>query len=317
MDVIQRVPAILSFVQAVDRGSFARAAAALGISPAAVSKNVASLEAALGVRLLHRTTRSLRLTDEGEAFVERARIALSALDDAVDAVAERRAEASGRVRMSCASHYGLAFVLPLLPELRRRHPRVQLELDLDDRTVDLIAGGYDIALRGGHRVDSSLVSRPVGRLRTVLVASPDYLATHGVPRTPDELDTHDHIAIRFLHGALSSWTFRGSDGGPIEYLPARAVLTVSSPVAAAEAAVRGMGIAQVGIPNAWPAIRDGALRVLMPDVHDAGSRAIALQYPHRALVAPRVRAVVDFLLESLGASEALTVGEDGLRAFAA
>jgi len=305
MDATQRMPAIVSFVQTVDRGSFAAAARHLGISAAAVSKNVATLEGALGVRLLNRTTRSLHLTGEGEAFVERARIAIDALDAAVDAVAAQRAEATGRVRISCANAFGQTYLMSVLPGLRDRHPGLRLEIDFDDRQVDLIAEGYDIGLRGGNLVDSNLVSRPIANLETVLVAAPDYLARRGVPMSVSDLAGHDLINIRFLSGHVSPWTFRQPDGGLLELRPDNPVLTVSSPFAALDAARMGMGIAQIGLPHAWHLLRSGELMVVLRREHHPGSRRLALQYPHRALIAPRVRATVDYLAEQLGANESL------------
>ncbi len=305
MDAAQRMPAIVSFVQTVDRGSFAAAARFLGISAAAVSKNVATLETTLGTRLLNRTTRSQRLAQEGEAFLERARVAIDALDAAVDAVAAQRAKATGRVRISCANSFGQTYLVPLLPGLRARHPGLQLEIDFDDRQVDLIAEGYDIGLRGGHLADSSLVSRPIATLETVLVAAPDYLVRRGVPASVAELAAHDLIGIRFLSGQVSPWTFRQADGALQELRPERPVLTVSSPFAAIDAARLGMGIAQIGLPHGWQLLRAGALKVVLRHQHHPGSRRLALQYPHRALIAPRVRVTVDYLAERLAANESL------------
>lgn len=317
MDASQRMPAIVSFVQTADRGSFAAAARCLGISAAAVSKNVAALEAALGVRLLNRTTRSLHLTSEGEAFVERARIAIDALDAAVDAVAAQRAEVTGRVRISCANGFGQTYLVPLLPGLRTLHRGLRLEIDFDDRQVDLIAQGYDIGLRGGTPADSNLVSRAVATLETVLVAAPEYLAQRGVPDSVDALRSHDLIAIRFLGGQASPWTFRQDEGGIQEFHPDDPVLRVSSPSAALDAARLGMGIAQVGLPQSWDLLRTGQLKVVLWRQHHPGSRKLALQYPHRALVAPRVRAVVDYLAEQLSGNEALQMTSAGLAAYCA
>jgi DNA-binding transcriptional LysR family regulator len=317
MESSQRVRAMLSFVQAADRGSFAAAARNLGISAAAVGKNVASLEAALGVRLMNRTTRSLQLTGEGLAFVERARTAIDALDAAIDAVAAQRAEPAGRVRISTSNAFGHRYVMPLLPGLQARYPALAVELDFDDRRVDLVQDGYDLALRGGVIEDSSLVSRHICQLVTVLVASPAYLHAHGKPKRLDELAAHRLISVRFLNGRVSPWSFTRSDGSIQEFLPAAPALTVSAPEASVEAALLGMGIAQVGVHHAWQELQAGRLKVLLPQHHHAGTRSLALQYPHRALVAPRVRVTVDFLLEALTRNEALQVKPEALAAFAA
>ncbi|MGA2709747.1 MAG: LysR family transcriptional regulator [Steroidobacteraceae bacterium] len=317
MDPTQRVRAMLSFVQAADRGSFAAAARVLGISPAAVGKNVAGLEGALGVRLMNRSTRSLQLTGEGRAFLDRAREAIDALDAAVDTVAAQRAEPAGRVRISTGSAFGHRYLLPVLPELVRRYPRVIPEVQFDDRRIDMVRDGFDLALRGGVLEDSSLVSRQVCRLLTVLVAAPSYLAEHGIPRGPDELASHRLIATRFLNGRTSGWTFVAPDGGVQERAPEPAALIVSDPQAAAEAAARGMGIAQIGVHHAWQYLRASELKVVLATHHHSGDRAMALQYPHRALVAPRVRVTVDYLLDKLAANEALHVSIEQLMQFAA
>ncbi|MBV8634693.1 MAG: LysR family transcriptional regulator [Burkholderiaceae bacterium] len=316
MESANRIPSILSFVQAAERGSFAAAARAMGISAAAISKNVAGLEQALGVRLMNRTTRSLQLTGEGRAFLEHARIAIDALEQAVDSVAAQRAEPVGRVRITTASAIGNAYLMPLLPALTERYPALSFELEFEDRRVDLIKEGYDLALRGGNFDDSSLVSRRVCGIYTLLVASPEYLARHGVPRTCDDLPRHRTIALRFLHGNQDTWAFKGRSGSIENFAQPAPVLTVSAPEATVDAAVRGIGIAQVGVHHAWHHLREGRLKILLADLHISGEREMALQYPHRALVAPRVRVTVEFLLQKLGEIEALRMPPEALREFA-
>lgn len=317
MDLSQRVRTILSFVQAVDAGSFAAAARVLGISSAAVSKNVASLEQALGVRLMNRTTRTLSLTDEGSAFLKQARIALAALDSAVDAVAAQRAEISGHVRISTSAAFGRDQLMPALPGLLARYPAISVEADFDDRVVDLVRDGYDLAIRGGRIADSALVSRPICHLNMILVASPDYLGREGTPRSPEELKRHRLIARRFLGGKVSPWSFRQADGCMTTQDLESAALTLSAPEALAQAASQGLGIAQVGVHHAWSHLVSGRLKVLLLGLHDPGSYEMVLQYPHRALVAPRVRATVDYLLAAFSRNEALHVPLPALTAYAA
>lgn len=317
MDLSQRVRTILSFVQAVDAGSFAAAARVLGISSAAVSKSVASLEQALGVRLMNRTTRTLSLTDEGSAFLKQARIALAALDSAVDAVAAQRAEISGHVRISTSAAFGRDQLMPALPGLLARYPAISVEADFDDRVVDLVRDGYDLAIRGGRIADSALVSRPICHLNMILVASPDYLGRKGTPRSPEELRRHRLIARRFLGGKVSPWSFRQADGCMTTQDLESAALTLSAPEALAQAASLGLGIAQVGVHHAWSHLVPGRLKVLLLGLHDPGSYEMVLQYPHRALVAPRVRATVDYLLAAFSRNEALHVPLPALAAYAA
>lgn len=317
MEISQRVRAILSFVQAVDAGSFAAAGRGLGISAAAVSKNVAGLEAALGVRLMNRTTRTLSLTDEGAVFLKQARVALEALESAVDVLAEQKAELSGHVRISTSASFGRDHLLPVLPALQTRYPALSVEVDFDDRVIDLVRDGYDLAIRGGHIVDSALVSRPVCRLNMVLVASPAYLAASGIPQSPEALLTHRLIVRRFLGGRVSPWSFRGADGSLTSLALDTAVLTLSAPEALTQAACLGLGIAQVGVHHAWPFLKSGALKVLLPECHDPGHYEMVLQYPHRALMAPRVRITVDHLLAAFAKDESLQVPVAALRPFAA
>jgi DNA-binding transcriptional LysR family regulator len=315
MDSTQRIRAILSFVRAADADSFAAAARSLDISSAAVSKNVASLERALGVRLMNRTTRTLTLTSEGTAFLSQARVALAALDAAVDSVAARQVEPSGRVRISTSAAFGRDQLMPALPGLLARHPALSFEVDFDDRRIDLVQEGYDLALRGGQIVDSSLVSRPVCRLNMALVAAPAYLERHGVPRTASDLGEHQLLARRFLGGRVSAWGFRGPEGSIESFEPETAVVTVSAPEALVQAALSGLGIAQAGVHHVWPHLQAGTLKVILGDSHDPGSYEMTLQYPHRALLAPRVRATIEYLLDVFARDEALHVPLGALRAY--
>ncbi|MFV8605180.1 LysR family transcriptional regulator [Ralstonia pseudosolanacearum] len=318
MDSSHRVRAILSFVQAATTGSFAAAGRVLGISSAAVSKNVAGLEKALKVRLMNRTTRTLQLTEEGAVFLRQARLALEALDVAVDAVAAKRDEPTGRVRISTSAAFGRQQLMPMLPGLLARYPGLSVLVDFDDRIVDLVRDGYDLALRGGYMRDSALVSRPVCRLNKILVASPGYLAHHAVPRMIEDLQQHKLVARRFLGGAVDAWSFQAQDGSITTLDPSdTAVLTLSAPEAVVEAAVDGIGIAQVGVHLAWDHLVSGKLKVVLRRQLHPGTYEMAIQYPHRALIAPRVRVVVDYLLEAFATNRALHVPLDSLDEFLA
>lgn len=318
MDSSQRVRAILSFVQAADAGSFAAAGRMLGITSAAVSKNVASLEKALGVRLMNRTTRALQLTNEGSTFLAQSRIALEALDTAVESVQAQRLGPSGRVRISTSSVFGHALLMPAIPGLLARYPALSVDVDFDDRLVDIVKDGYDMAIRGGSIHDSALISRPISRLELALVASPDYLARHGAPRTPQALRTHRLIARRFLNGQIAPWSFRAADGSITLYDPGdTAALTLSSPEAAVRAACAGIGIASIGIHLAWPHLLSGELKIVLLDFHHPGMYEVVLQYPHRALIAPRVRVTVDYLLEKFTENQTFHIPLTELAAYQA
>ena len=317
MESTQRVRAILSFIQVADGGSFAAAARSLGISAAAVSKNVAGLERALGVRLMNRTTRTMTLTAEGEGFLAQARIGLQALDAAVEQVVTQRAGPSGRVRMSSSVAFARDQVVPALPGLLARYPALSVEVDFDDQKIDLVKDGYDLALRGGNIVDSGLISRPICRLNMALVASPAYLARAGIPRTPEDLAKHQLISRRFLRGAISKWCFRMPDGSLLAFDPPSPAVTMSSPEALVQAALSGMGIAQAGVHHAWPHLQRGDLVVVLGHCHHPGDYEMVMQYPHRALLAPRVRAVIDHLLDVFSKDAALHVPLAALKAYGA
>lgn len=307
MDTTQRVRAILSFIQAADHGSFAAAARVLGISAAAVSKNVANLEAALGIRLMNRTTRTLSLTEEGAIFLRQARIGLDALELATDSVVAARSVPTGRVRISTSVAFGHAQLAPVLPGLLEKYPGLSVEVDFDDRVVDLVHDGYDIAIRGGTIVDSSLVSRRICSLNLVLVAAPDYLHAHGIPQEPEDLLRHRLIARKFLGGRIAPWRFKAQDGTVYALDVERAVLTLTSPETVAHSAVLGGGIAVVGVHHVWEHLQQGRLKVLLWQYHDPGSFELTLQYPHRAWIAPRVRVTVDYLLHQFQHMDVLHV----------
>lgn len=312
MELSQHVRAILSFVEAADAGSFAAASRQLNISSAAVSKNIANLEKVLGVRLMNRTTRKLVLTKEGEVFLAQARIALNALENAVDMIVAEKMEKRGHVKISTSSAFGAAFVVPELPELMNRYSNLTVEVDFDDRVNDMVNDGYDIAIRGGRILDSSLISRSVCQMNLILVASPEYLNNNGIPRTPDDLKQHVLIARKFLGGRLSPWGFKDANNHVNFIDPVGAKITLSEPESLARLASLGGGITQVGVHNAMNYLKAGKLKILMFGQHDTGSYEMVIQYPHRALIAPRVQVTVEYLLDKLKRNTALNVPLDAL-----
>jgi DNA-binding transcriptional LysR family regulator len=294
---MKNLQGLIAFVEAAGAGSLAGAARRLDVTPAAVSKNLLKLEAQLGVRLFQRSTRQLRITPEGASFLDKARQALRGLDEAVAEVSQAAAEPAGRVRISVGLSFGRRWLLPALPALVAAHPKLRIEVDLDNRPVDLVAHEVDIAVRGGVIEDSSLVARRIAALPVVLLASPAYLRAHGVPQRVADLAAHRMLAVRYGNGAVPVWRFgaAGGRGGPVEVEPA-AQLAVSDPEAVLDLALAGAGIAQAGLHHALPYLRSGRLKLLLPNLHQPGTREIVLHYPHRAYLAPRVRVVVDGLL---------------------
>lgn len=290
------LPGLISAIQTADGGSFSEAAKTLHLTPAAVSKNVAALEAHLKVRLFNRTTRRLSLTEEGRAFVERARLGLQALEDA-SSVATQRNAPEGLVRVNCAVGFGRRYVLPLLPKFFEQYPQVRVELNLNDTQVDLIAGGFDIGIRGGSQPPEGMVARKICNIPAVLVATPRYLESHGIPQTPSDLAQHQLIRVKFLNGRIPAWPFKASSKAQsISAVDAPAQLLLSDPEIVLDAALLHLGIARLGRHHASQALARGELIEVLPKLHASGDATMTLFYPHRAGLAPRVRVLVDFLL---------------------
>jgi len=298
--MIPNMAGLIAFVEAARLGSLSAAARKLELTPAAVSRNVLKLEAELGVRLFNRSTRRLRLTAEGELFLAHAERALQGLDAAVAEVSAAGQVPLGKVRISVGASFGRHWIVPALPALIERHPGLQVEIDLENRPIDLVAEGFDIGIRGGFLRDSSLIARRICGLPVVLVASPGYLAGRDVPRTFAALAEHAAIIVRFPSGTMSLWQFQQGET-VLDYLP-EARIMVSDPEAAVDLAVAGAGIAQAGIHHVAAHLRAGRLKVLLADQHLPGERQIVLHYPHRQYLAPRVRATVEHLLTHCAAA---------------
>jgi len=312
---MKNLQGLLSFAEAARAGSLSAAARKLDLTPAAVSKNVLRLEEELGVRLFARSTRRMRLTAEGEVFRERAERVLRELDEAVAEVGRAKEEPGGRVRISAGAAFGRQRVVPALPSLLARYPELELEVDLENRQVDLVAEGFDIGIRGGVIRDSSLVARRVCAMPLVLVASPAYLAKRGVPRRAAELGEHDCAVVRFASGATAAWAFR-ERRRIVEHTP-EARLRVTEPEAAIELALAGAGIVQAGLHHVAQYLRTRRLRLLLLGQHWPGEREIMLHYPHRQFLAPRVRVVVEHLLAHFAATADLHLRPEDMEQFAA
>ncbi len=281
-----------SFVRAADLLSFAKAGRLLGISASAVGKNVARLEQQLGVRLFNRTTRHTRLTQEGALFHERCRRILDELDDARAMMQDAVAAPRGRLRVSLPT-IGYRFLLPMLPAFQARYPEIELDLDFNDRLVDVIAEGVDVAIRSGELVDSQLVARRLGPFGFVLVASPAYLERRGVPLTPADLAQHTCLRYKFSTGGkLEEWSLPGLP----EPLPPG--LLCNNMEAMLGAAVAGMGVAYMPDFLARDALRRGELQRVLA-THLARQGQFSALWPSSRQLSPKVRAFVDFAGEHM------------------
>lgn len=297
---MDRFSGLDAFVSTADLGSFAAAGRVLGLSASAIGKAVSKLEAQLGVRLFQRSTRSIRLTEEGRMFHERCRRILDDLGDAEAALARTLDVPRGRLRVSSpiATHHML---LPLLPEFVSRYPEVELDLDFNDRIVDLIDEGVDVAIRSGVLPDSRLMARALRPFRMLLCAAPSYLDLHGVPAVPRDLDNHLSIRFRFPNsGKVQDWPLLLPAGTP-EPRP-RAVMTCNNMEAVRHAVIGGLGIASMPDFLAHEPLAEGALRTIL-DQHMDGPGQFSLLWPSSRNLSPKIRVLVDFLSEKLFATQ--------------
>ena len=285
---------LVSFVQTAEHGSFSAAARVLG--PAGVSKNVGRLEADLGVRLFHRSTRRLALTESGERFLRQVDAPLAALQTAVAGVRVRDEEPAGTLKVSMGQAFGRNFLIPLLPDFLARHPRVLPDWHFDNRQVDIVGEGFDAAIGGGFALASGVVARELAPVHIVAVASPAYLAGRRLPRNPDDLASFDAIMRRSSPtGRVRPWTLRSRRAAE-QTVQCRPRLIFSDPEAIAQAARLGLGVALLPMPFAFAAIQSGELVRLLPGWYsDAGP--LSLYYPSRRMLPAKTRVFVDFVVD--------------------
>lgn len=280
-----------TFNAVVDAGSFVKAADALAMSKAAVSRYVVDMETRLGVRLLHRTTRRLSLTDEGQIFYGRSKELLAQLAEAEDEITSRSDAASGLLRINAPFTFGVLHLAPLWGAFRAQHPKVKLDVTLADRLVDLVEEGYDVAIRIAKLENSSLVSKRLATTRMVLCASPQYLKLHGSPMHPGELAQHSVISYSYL-STRDEWHFKGPQG-PVSVKTKPCIHTNNGDTCRA-AALASHGIILQPSFLVGDDLASGALVELMPEFRSLEIGIYAV-YPSRKHVSPKVRALIDFL----------------------
>lgn len=285
--------AFVAFSEAARRGGFAGAARELGVSPSAVAKNVARLEADLGLRLFHRTTRKVALTSEGHELYERCRRIVEEIDALRDDAAGARAEPGGTLRLNVPITFGKRVIVPKLAELVRRHPGIVLDVSFSDRYADIVSEGLDAAIRVGPLADSSLVARPFARHVMIVCGAPAYLRERGTPRSPDALAKHRCLVSRMpTSKRLRAWTFT-RDGQRFDMDP-RPAAVFDDGEAIVAAAVASMGLAQVPDYMAADALRRGEVVEVLKR-HRPPPLQIAIVYPSARRVTPRLKALVDVL----------------------
>ncbi|WP_374523240.1 LysR family transcriptional regulator [Hydrogenophaga sp.] len=282
------------FAAVVDAGSFVRAADALDLSKTAVSRHVSELESRLGVRLLHRTTRKLSLTAEGQVFHARCKALLGAVEAAEAEITAGSVQPSGVLRLNVPVTFGLMHLAPLWPDFMQRYPQVTLDVSLADRLVDLVEEGFDLAVRIAQLSSSTLVSRQLATTRMVLCASPEYLRRHGQPQRPADLAQHRVLAYSLFHQG-EHWAFDGPQGR--EVVKVNPILRTNSGDTCVAAALAHQGVVLQPSFLVGEPLRQGDLVEVLPG-HRSGEMGIYAVYPSRQHLPPKVRAMVDFLVEA-------------------
>lgn len=289
---MDRIDAMKVFIATLDEGSLAGAGRRLGRSPAAVSRAIAFLEEHTGTALLHRTTRTIKLSEAGERYAAACRRILIDLEEADLLIAHERSAPRGLLTITAPVAAGEDLLRPMIDDFIARFPAVSVRLQLLDRPVSLIDEGIDVALRIAHLSDSTLIAIPIGEVRRVMVAAPRYLAAHAPIDTPADLAAHRIISM--THFGLDSWSFPATGGAAIpqtvHFTPRFIVNTIRAAVASA---VAGQGVTRLFSYHIANEVKDGSLAVVLPDCENA-PLPVNLLTPHGRLAVPKVRAFVDF-----------------------
>lgn len=296
MDGIGAIPV---FVAVVENDGFAAAARKLGVSKSAVSKRITLLEARLGAQLLHRSTRKLSLTEAGERYFVHAVEALAAAREAEDAVAQLQSAPRGSLKINAPMSFGRLHVAPLVPEFLKQYPLIEIDMVMDDRIIDLVEGGFDVAIRGGTLPDSALIARKLAPLHSVLCAAPDYIAEHGHPSEPADLLNHNCIHYSYSSGA-AGWTLLG----PNEPVTVRTSgnYQVNNSEALREVLIGKCGIGRLPTFVAGPDILSGRLIRVLPQFR-MSSQSLYSVFPERRHMPAKVRVFLDFAVERFGADQ--------------
>ncbi len=293
---MEKLTALNIFRRVAELQSFSAAARELDLSNAAISKNVRELEAELGVRLINRTTRRLHLTEAGALYLTRTNAILDDLREADASVGELGAAPRGLIRVSAPMSLGIAKIAPAIADFLADYPEIRIELDLNDRYIDIVEGGFDIAIRGGARLDnSSLIARKLGDLDRVVCASPDYIGRHGAPRTPADLSDHACLAYT-LSSAPHRWTFLRK--GERQAIDISGPLRVNNSIAIAAAARAGLGVGLLPTFAVAQDLKEGALKQMLKS-WSAEPAAIYAIYPSHREASIKLRLFIDALARAL------------------
>jgi DNA-binding transcriptional LysR family regulator len=290
------------FISIVKHGTISAAARAVGVSPPAVSKRLAQLEDRLGVQLLHRNTRSMSLTQEGQLYFERASQLLGAFETLEQDVMNGRFEPTGVLRVNAPLNFGRVRVAPLISAFAQAYPKLEVELILSDHPRSLIEDGFDVAVRFGTMPDSGMRARRIATNRRHLWASPDYLARHGVPQCPKDLVWHQCIVVPRSDDTYGLWTFTRGDN--VESIKVRGNLRCNDSEVALTWALEGRGILMRSGWDTGRFARTHELRIVLEE-YDLPNRDVYVVFPDGAAMSAKVRAFIDFAVEQLSGLEVI------------
>tara|TARA_R110001583_G_scaffold45917_2_gene144324 strand:- start:27367 stop:28275 length:909 start_codon:yes stop_codon:yes gene_type:complete len=288
---MDRINAMHAFVTVVNEGSFTRAADRLEMSPQLVSKYVSQLEKHLGARLLNRTTRMIHLTEAGVSYHQKAQQVLNDIDDIESQIGDLQTQAQGLLRISAPVSFAIHHMAPLLSEFQKAHPGVGIDLQLNDRKVDVIEEGFDIVLRIGHLKSSSLIAKRIAPVRLVMCASPGYLKQYGTPQRPEDLRDHRYLRYSYMDLDASQSVYRWLQSSGRDN--SSDMISNNGDVLVA-AAIAGAGIALQPTFISGSAIEDRKLQVILSE-YEPEPMALYAVYAHRQLLASKVRSFIDFI----------------------
>lgn len=287
-----------SFVKVVELSSFSKAAASLGMTKSAVSKQVQALEDTLKVRLLNRTTRTVRLTDEGELFYQQARQIVDAATEAQRQVKNLNEQPSGTLKINAPQSFGTLHLAPALAEFAAKYPDINLDVEFTDKFINILEEGVDVAIRIASLTDSSLIARKLGRCQIVFVASPEYLARHGTPKHPDELINHRFLEYSYIDRP-SELRYR-LPNGDTGMTPITGVMKANSAFMLREALIKGVAMGVFPSFIIHDAIRSGEVVQILKDVIIEPERSIYALFPHNRHMSVKVRLFIDFIADRFG-----------------
>lgn len=287
-----------TFVRVAEVGSFSGAARSMRISKAVVSKYIGQLEEQLAARLFNRTTRHVQLTEVGQAYLQRCQMILADLFEAEQAVKDLQAEPRGRLRINAPMSFGIHHLAPAIGEFMGIWPQIEIDLEMNDRYVDLLAEGFDMAIRGGSLVDSSIIARRLAPLRSVICATPEYYREHGEPLDPEELKNHSCITYSYDRSG-DNWHFKGKSGAGELIIPIKSRLRINNGDAIRRIVLQGQGIARLPTFLVGQDLQQGSLRTVLADYQLQPGGLYAL-YPHNRHLSAKVRVFIDFLSKKYG-----------------